>query len=321
MDRPVEISPKDDWPKWDKTDSKDRTISLCLECTVFRDSDGGLHRFLLDYLNLDSTAESIQLAVTSRYGDAGGRSTTVTVDGVDQDDLKAQEVVKKLQTSGIVMFHNSTETMPPMFFDRRTNILSDISEGDRQQIDKAKEKLSSEIRKIAKKQQRDFEELLGRLRQKYKVTVSVPDFDPSELPLSITLGDDSATVPLEQWGSGTQNRTKILMALFKARSVSQAETSASKITPVLVIEEPESFLHPSAQSEFSVIIQDLAEEFEVQVIVTTHSPHLLNYRTPTANLLLERRLDRNKLRETELTSTAGDEWMRPVALALGISAE
>lgn len=321
MDRPVEISPKDDWPKWDKTESKNRTISFCLECTVFPDSDGGLHRFLLDYLNLDQTSSSIQLVVTSRYGDTGGNSISVTVGGVQQEALKAQEVVKKLQSSGIVMFHNSTETMPPIFFDKGTNFLIDISEGDRQQLDKAKDKLSNEIQKIAKKQQREFEELLGRLRQRYKVAVSVPKFDPSELPLSITLGDDSATVPLEQWGSGTQNRTKILMALFKARSVSQAETSASKITPVLVIEEPESFLHPSAQAEFSAIIQELAEEFKVQVIVTTHSPHLLSYKSPPSNILLERRLERSKLRETMLTNTADEGWMQPFALALGISAE
>jgi hypothetical protein len=37
-----------------------------------------------------------------------------------------------------------------------------------------------------------------------------------------------------------------------------------------MIEEPECFLHPSAQAEFGRILRDLAEEFQVQVIITTH---------------------------------------------------
>jgi len=48
----------------------------------------------------------------------------------------------------------------------------------------------------------------------------------------------------------------------------ESEPSASKITPVIIIEEPESFLHPSAQAEFGRVLHDFAEEFQVQVIVT-----------------------------------------------------
>lgn len=128
-------------------------------------------------------------------------------------------------------------------------------------------------------------------------------------------------MPLENWGSGTQNRTQILMTLFKARQISQSEASASKVTPILVIEEPEAFLHPSAQAEFGSALQAMAEEFHVPVIVTTHSPYMLNLAEPASNLLLERRYEYHKMRETILVDTAGEKWMEPFGLALGIDNE
>ena len=160
--------------------------------------------------------------------------------------------------------------------------------------------------------------MLGRLKEKYTVGFTFPKIDPSQIPLSVTLGDARMSVPLENWGSGTQNRTQILLNLFKARQVSQAETSASKITPILVIEEPEAFLHPSAQAEFGNVLQDLSEEFKVQVIVTTHSPYMLSQAAPSSNLLLERRFERQKMRETQCIDTSGDKWMEPFGIALGI---
>jgi predicted ATP-dependent endonuclease of OLD family len=103
--------------------------------------------------------------------------------------------------------------------------------------------------------------------------------------------------------------------------LSESEASAGKITPVIVIEEPESFLHPAAQAEFGRVLQDLAEEFQVQVIVTTHSPYLLSIGSPESNILLERRLRYKQLQETQRVDTAGDNWMEPFSLALGLESE
>jgi hypothetical protein len=90
---------------------------------------------------------------------------------------------------------------------------------------------------------------------------------------------------------------------------------------VIIIEEPESFLHPSAQAELGRVLQDLAEEFAVQVIVTTHSPYLLNMQNPSSNILLRRRTSYNQLRDTECVDTAGEDWMAPFGQALGLDAE
>jgi putative ATP-dependent endonuclease of OLD family len=146
--------------------------------------------------------------------------------------------------------------------------------------------MNETVKKIARQQLKTIADVLGRLSEKYKVSVSAPEFNPSRVPLAITLGEDS--IELEQWGSGTRNRTKILLTLFRARRVTEQETSASKVTPVTIIEEPESFLHPSAQAEFGSMIQDLAEEFAIQVIAATHSPYMLSTKSRACNLLLRR---------------------------------
>ncbi|MEA2604583.1 MAG: putative ATP-dependent endonuclease of the family [Acidobacteriota bacterium] len=149
----------------------------------------------------------------------------------------------------------------------------------------------------------------------------MPAFDFSYVPYSVTLGQKKFEVPLEDWGSGTKNRTLILMTLFRAKQLSESEASAAKVTPVIVIEEPESFLHPAAQAEFGRILHDLSEEFQIQVIVTTHSPYLLNMEKPASNLLLRRHVRYKQLQETERVDTSGENWMQPFSLALGLESE
>jgi hypothetical protein len=106
-----------------------------------------------------------------------------------------------------------------------------------------------------------------------------------------------------------------------AKQISESKASASKITPMIVIEEPESFLHPAAQAEFGKVIQHLATTFEVQVIVTTHSPYMLSIDNPGANILLKRRIHYNQALETVHVHTSGDDWMQPFGQALGLDAE
>lgn len=89
----------------------------------------------------------------------------------------------------------------------------------------------------------------------------------------------------------------------------------------MIVEEPESFLHPAAQAEFGRVLHDLSEEFRVQVIVTTHSPYLLNLNSPPSNLLLQRHTVYKQLRHTVKVDTTGENWMKPFGLALGMESE
>jgi predicted ATP-dependent endonuclease of OLD family len=245
----------------------------------------------------------------------------VFIDKVPIESLKAQDVFKNIQSSFAVLFHDSTEFFHPYRFLESTGLFREMPATEAAQLAQAKQKLDKVLNKIARRNQQDLTGVLGRLKDKYKLGLNIAsiDNDTTEVPYSITLGNDDLNVELERWGSGTQNRTRILMTMFKAKKVRDSAASASKVTPIIVIEEPESYLHPSAQAEFGSILRDLAEEFKVQVIATTHSPYLLSLDEPQANILLERKVYRGKLRSTDRIDTSGDRWMEPFSLALGIS--
>lgn len=140
----------------------------------------------------------------------------------------------------------------------------------------------------------------------------------SKFSLSIKLNDKSVEAPLSAWGSGTQNRTKILISILDAVQTRTIKSEENRSTPVVIIEEPESFLHPTAQAEFGTILNQLADDLGIQIIATTHSPYMLNQSTPDANILLCRAVQRRKYRETYVQDTSGNNWMLPFAENLGI---
>jgi putative ATP-dependent endonuclease of the OLD family len=316
------ISFKEDIPKWFGKDTKDRPIEIEMELTADAERDSGLHAFLTSYLKMQEVKGPLNIVIRSIYTvDAPDGTTRVQVAGQDVGTLEAQNVIQKLQSSAIVLFHNSTDSQSPYYVEEQWQYLSQLSSADSEKLDAARDKLNNTVTRIARKHQEEVGELLGRLKERYTVGLSFPKIDPREMPLSVTLGDARMNVALENWGSGTQNRTEILLTLFKARKVSEAEISASKITPILVIEEPEAFLHPSAQAEFGNLLQEISAEFRVQVIVTTHSPYMLSQQEPASNLLLERHIERTKVRDTRRVDTSGDKWMEPFGTALGIDNE
>lgn len=319
-----EFSRKDDYPKWKDTEASKQEMSFDVTVELDKTRDIGFYQFVVTQLKLDSPADPLALKITVSYrGDKPEPSVEVSTGQAKYSGLDAQQVLKKLQSSRSILFHNSTETNTRYVYPRGSvaGHIREITGQHEPLVESMKKTVSRGLAKISKSQQAEFEGLLGRLQTKYKVGLSLPPLDFGYLPFSITLGDRKVEVPLDDWGSGTKNRTLILLALFRARQIGVSDPSASKITPVLIIEEPESFLHPSAQAEFGRVLQDLSEEFQVQVVVTTHSPYLLNLKDPASNILLSRRTSYNQLRATERVDTTGDNWMAPFGVALGLDAE
>jgi hypothetical protein len=263
------------------------------------------------------------LAIQVTYGpERPEPEVRVDCSGSEYKGIEAQEVLKRLQSSHSILFHNSTQVDPNIVFSRHLGgVIRAESAEHEALVASMKKTVNRGLAKISRTHQKELEGLLGRLGTKYTVGLSMPAFDFSYVPYSVTLGQRKFAVSLDDWGSGTKNRTLILMKLFRARQLDEAEASASKVTPVIVIEEPESFLHPAAQAEFGRILHDLSEEFQVQVVVTTHSPYLLNMENPSSNLLLQRHTRYNQLEETERIDTSGENWVQPFSLALGLESD
>jgi putative ATP-dependent endonuclease of OLD family len=312
-----EFSINEDFTKWVKVEQRDREISVAMDLIIHPQTDKGLHEFLRDYLGIGDQNQELAVRIDICHKSDAPQDVIVTVGDQRFEELKAQEVLKRVQTSRSFLFHSSME--PRGRYSRALRgILGDIPEDYAKRLGASEKAVNTVLKRIAREQSQEIENLLGRLKERYKVGLSFPSFDLSFFPYDLTLGDHKVDVELDEWGSGTRNRTLVLLTIFRAKLVADSTTSASKVTPIIVIEEPESFLHPSAQAEFGRVIQDLAEEFKVQIIVTTHSPYLLSQNKPESNILLERKLVRRQIRETVRVDTSGERWMEPYAVSLGI---
>lgn len=95
----------------------------------------------------------------------------------------------RLQTSRSILFHNSTQTDPRFPF--RSNfggIIRAESAEHEALVTSMKKTVNRGLNKISKTHQREIESLLGRLESKYRVGLSMPAFDFSSVPYSVTLG-------------------------------------------------------------------------------------------------------------------------------------
>jgi len=314
-----EINFKSDYTKWKQTDSEEPSISFIATIQLEKTKDTGLFDFVTTFLNLQVEKDLLDIILKLHYTEENNEDIIVEIDGNQYQDQKAAEVLKRIRSSRCFLLHNSTEQQSPFSLRRSMNILSrDFSPDYAKLMDSVKKTFDNQIEKIAQAQQKEISMLLGRLKEKYSVRLAFPEFYPRYVPVNIALGDSNNDIPLDEWGSGTRNRTRILVTLFKAKQIGDSETSTDKVTPIIVIEEPESFLHPSAQAEFGRVLQDLSKEFDVQVISTTHSPYMLSLPHPESNILLERKVVENSLHSTKQVDTRGENWMQPFGQVLGI---
>lgn len=314
-----EITASRDYPKWKKLDKSSDPLEITTHFQVFKNADAALYSFLVTYLKLDpNSSDVIRLAISRRSTEATPRTLVAFVNGSEIDSLQSQEVHTRLGSSRSILFHNSANANNDW---APGHLFGAVMHSSREDLEDLRKAIERKLKKVALHHQKELTELLGRLEESYRVTVDLPSMDFRYLRYGVALSDKKIEVPLINWGSGTRNRTMILLNLFRARQISESKTSTSKITPMIIIEEPESFLHPSAQSEFSRVLQSLADELQIQVIATTHSPYMLSHANPKANVLLERHLHYNQQRETRHVATSDDNWMEPFSLALGITGE
>lgn len=316
-----DVDYKEDKTQWLK-DSAPIEVTYSLSLT--KEEDPALISFVekIASKKVDPTPAALCISYTIAENDS--LTIAVEINGDKVDDKAAKEIDKRIKDSNLLFLYNSTTPHEQYYFGRgRRRMFYEfvMSEDEKKALDEAGKHTERRLRKLAKQHTQELSKILGRLTEKYDVEVSPPEnYAVRRMPLGINLRDRNVEVPLDDWGSGTQNRTHILMAILQANRIKTTDTPDEKITPFVVIEEPESFLHPSAQAEFGRMLRHLSDEFGVQIIATTHSPYMLNQEEPAANVLLSRQLKRGRPFNTVLLDTAGDNWMAPFADHLGIGA-
>ncbi len=88
-----------------------------MELEVSKLADAGLFEFLSQYLKLTPTSDEIKLQLElSNKGDEAKQEVVLQIADTTYDPLQSQEVLKRIRTSQVFFFHNSTELLPPEFY-------------------------------------------------------------------------------------------------------------------------------------------------------------------------------------------------------------
>ncbi|TDK50708.1 ATP-dependent nuclease [Antarcticimicrobium luteum] len=307
-----------DHTQWSSTEEMEISVRLELD----RHDDAEVFFVVDKFASAPIEGDAARVRIIETFT-VGGRSRLICrVNGQELDGQNSSEIAKKLKSADNLVVHNSTVPSRSIYYfsGEMTEVLeSHFSQEDRKKISDAERNLSNKVKNAAKQHKEDLSALLGRLGENYEVELTTLDRGgSSRFPLNVKLNDKSVDVNLGGWGSGTQNRTRVLISVLEADRIRKSQSPESRSTPVVIVEEPESFLHPSAQAEFGRVLNNLAEDFGIQILATTHSPYMLNQTKPEANILLERKVSRKKLKETVRMDVSGDDWMLPFADNLGV---
>lgn len=319
LQRENKLSFRKDRTQW-ATNIDQMQISILLE--LHREDDSEVF-YVVDHFSpkkIDGDTAFVRLRET--FDASSNKEIECRVNSEELAGQNASEVAKKIKSSANLVVHNSTAPNYNIFnlSGQMTEILeSHFTEEDRKKINEAERQLSNKVKTAAKPHKQELGQLLGRLDENYDVELTtLVQGGESRFPLNIKLNDKSVDTNLAEWGSGTQNRTRVLISILEAQRIRKTTNPSNRSTPVVIIEEPESFLHPSAQAAFGKVLSELAEDFGIQILTTTHSPYMLNRNTPSANILLERKEVRGKLKHTFLVNASGTDWMLPFAKNLGV---
>lgn len=313
---------KEEMTSWKTETKEDIKITALFQISSATDTE--IYKYITDFIIKDITdpiKDMVNLKLHYIKKASNEVQYKVFINGWElNDDYKKKELLKRFQSAECITFHNSTMNMYGPFEDSMDRMSDFISPSDSDKISQEKDKLLNIIRRSLKNHQQKLTGWLGKLEEKYEVSLSVQGLNFEREPIDISLKEKGGDVILDNWGSGTRNRTLIFLKLFNAVKRAQNDSDTDRIKPIVIIEEPESFLHPQAQAEFGRVLQDFADELKIQIIVTTHSPYFLSIKSPSNNILLERIKNKNNPC-TSLVNPNVDEWWKPFIDALGIKSD
>jgi predicted ATP-dependent endonuclease of OLD family len=131
------------------------------------------------------------------------------------------------------------------------------------------------------------------IEAKVLLTMETPDaskFIGSNTVLSI---DDGTRTPIGLQGNGLQR--SLVFALLEVLAMQNAKVESGSDQPnrvrstVLLFEEPELFLHPHIMRLLKRALQIISQKADWQVIVTTHSPFLIDIGSDYSSLVVFKR--------------------------------
>lgn len=170
--------------------------------------------------------------------------------------------------------------------DFRKSVFSELLSGAIHRVSRSKQRIQAieRLYNDVLDEVRHVETELANELRNYLPDVSELKFVISDLNLERLISvqnveiDDGARTALEQKGDGFKSLFSMSVLQYIARQQYGRNL-------VFGIEEPEAHLHSSAIYEIKSTLRSLSEAF--QVVITTHSPILIQRDDPTANIVIE----------------------------------
>jgi hypothetical protein len=185
-------------------------------------------------------------------------SIVATADTLDELKSKANTAIGKLKREVLGTFLEQLETVSKGAFASVDEFLHSKDKGKR----------SPDLAKF------EFD-LQGELDGEFSATIptvefNLPSFEVISQELKLIL-DDGHPCEVEQKGHGLQRATLLALLRLLAK---QGLRYRERPSPIFLIGELETFLHPYAQKQIGLTLSDLAENY--QILTTTHSPFIVS---------------------------------------------
>lgn len=212
-------------------------------------------------------------------------SIVATADTVDELKNKENTALGKLKKETMIAFFSELK-------EKTKEALSGLDEFLHSQ--------NAELRchKLAEFENHLKEELIGEFADVVpSVEFGLPDEEVIAKEMKVFL-DDGHRSEVEQKGHGLQRAT--LLALIKLLAKYGARYQ-DRPTPIFLIGEIESFLHPYAQKQLADVLNTLVERY--QIVTTTHSPFIITHESINGY----RRVQKDLPRGTKAVTIKGGE--------------
>lgn len=141
-----------------------------------------------------------------------------------------------------------------------------------------KEKIIENIKDLMEKTNKNIENFTGEKKHKVQIKLNEGGIDSGIIIQALIkkiIGDeDGENRELEVLGQGTQRI--IIASILKAYVDILIIRGNHTEKPILILfEEPEIYLHPKLKRTLNATLEDIAEQENHQVIITTHDPYFV----------------------------------------------
>lgn len=170
-----------------------------------------------------------------------------------------------------------------------------IFQKEKKEVTKELEKINNELTKNITKNHTDvirsvLKELISMERMGVDLSADITFDKLMQDLIKYEYIEDDANIPENQFGLGYTNLVMIIAAIMDYMERYPESSFNSKIN-LISIEEPETFMHPQMQELFiknineaiRVLLSSKNKDVNSQIIITTHSSHILNSKIHSNN--------------------------------------